>query len=121
MYCTIDNRYDVEPAVHCTLQYLWCHILWDQCHGTVNAQLIKHALKAGMQEGETAAAQANCRAAMMLVFPSLYGGVYNACRNGRVPGAPYLLCIALMLASTLASTAAGAVAMGDEKEVSSVQ
>jgi hypothetical protein len=50
---------------------------------------------------------------MMLVFPAIYGAIYNSCRNGRVPGAPYLLCIALMGTSQLVCNAAGAVAMGD--------
>jgi hypothetical protein len=56
--------FGIKAAARSPLVYMSCMLPYTLGSGeyraaTINAQLIKHALKAGMKEGETAAAQAN--------------------------------------------------------------
>lgn len=78
----------------------------------VDAQVVKHALRAGMKEGETAAAQANAKAAGMVIAPQIYSRLFMAFRE-TVPDAPYYFCMALMLVQQALIWAAGVGAMGD--------
>ena len=48
----------------------------------------------------------------MLVMPGAYSALYNRFRE-TMPGAPYLLCILMMVISQLICARVGAVAMGD--------
>ena len=78
----------------------------------VDAQVVKHALRARMKEGETAAAQANAKAVGMVIAPQIYSRLFMAFRE-TVPGAPYYFCMGLMLVQQALIWAAGVDAMGD--------
>lgn len=82
----------------------------------LNSQLMKRALAAGMLEGQTTAAQANCRAIAMLVMPWVYSTLYSSFRESRLPGAPYLLSMLLMVCSQLIVIALGAKGLGDHDD-----
>ena len=78
----------------------------------VDAQLVKYALRAGMKEGETAAAQFNARAVGMVLAPQVYSRLFMAFRE-TMPGAPYYLCMVLMFVQQALIWVAGVDAMGD--------
>ena len=64
---------------------------------------------AGMKAGETAAAQANCRALATLFVPWIFSRLYS---TWRIEG-PYLLVIGLLITSQLVGMCAGSVSMSD--------
>ena len=86
----------------------------------VDAQLVKYALRAGMKEGETAAAQFNARAVGMVLAPQVYSRLFMAFRE-TIPGAPYYLCMVLMFVQQALIWVAGVDAMGDMPPVAIAQ
>ena len=88
----------------------------------LNSELMKHALAAGMLEGETTAAQANCRALSMLVMPWVYSTLYSSYREAQwLSAAPYLLSMGLMISSQLVVTIVlGPQGLGDHTSSDSI-
>ena len=78
----------------------------------VDAQVVKHALRAGMKEGETTAAQANCKALGMMVMPQVYSFLFTRYRE-TMPGAPYIVCILITMVGQALVWTVGDDAMGD--------